>query len=31
MTLVKNVLEKRKLDKNRGSLAVNDLQFYKKD
>ena len=29
--LVNNFLEKENLDKNRGSLVVNDLQFYKKD
>ena len=32
MILVKvnNFLEKENLGKNRGSLVVNDLQFYKK-
>ena len=30
MILVNNVLEKRNLYKNRGSLAIKDLQFYKK-
>ena len=33
MILVNNLLEKENLDKNVGSLVVNDLQFYfiKKD
>ena len=31
MILVNNVLEKRNLDKNRGSLIVNEVQFYKKN
>ena len=30
MILVNNFLEKENLDKNRGSLVVNDSQFYKK-
>ena len=29
MISVKNFLEKENLDMNRGSLVVNDLQFYK--
>ena len=31
MILMNNFLEKRNLDKNRGSLVVNDLLFYEKD
>ena len=30
MMILVNVLEKRNLDNNTGSLAVSDLQFYKK-
>ena len=30
MILVNNFPEKENLDKNRGYLVVNDLQFYKK-
>ena len=30
MILVNNFLKKESLDKNKGSLVVNDLQFYKK-
>ena len=30
MILINNFLEKENLDNNRGSLVVNDLQFYKK-
>ena len=30
MILVNNFLEKRNLDNNRGSLVVNNLQYYKK-
>ena len=30
MILITNYLEKRNLEKRRGSLVVNDLLFYKK-
>ena len=30
MILVINFLEKKNLDRTRGGLVVNDLQFYKK-